>query len=102
MSSLVNTLQNVQCIIQERQQHYGAPLANFTEISKRWSLTLDTPVTPAQVALCMIDLKISRLTNNPTHKDSLLDILGYAACLSEIQQPQTESSKKERAHAVAL
>ena len=86
-------LQDVQRIIQERQQHYGHPLANFTEIAKRWSLTLNTPVTPAQVALCMIDLKMSRLSHNPTHQDSLLDILGYGVCLAQLREEQ---------HAVAL
>ena len=90
-------LAKVQRIIQERQQHYGHPLANFTEIAKRWSLTLNTSITPAQVALCMIDLKISRLSHNPSHQDSLLDIVGYAACFSEIQTHFVEGP-----HAVAL
>ena len=90
-------LQDVQQIIQERQQHYGSPAANFAEIAKRWSLTIKTPVTSAQVALCMIDLKMSRLAHNPSHQDSLLDIVGYAACLSEIQTQFVEEQ-----HAVAL
>ena len=90
-------LQDVQHLIQERQHHYGHPLANFTEIAQRWSLTLSTPITPAQVALCMIDLKMSRLSHNPSHHDSLLDIVGYAVCLDDIQELE-----KERAHAVAL
>ena len=89
----MSLLEKVQHIIQERQQHYGHPLANFTEISKRWSLTLDTPVTPAQVALCMIDLKMSRLSHSPNHQDSLLDILGYGVCLAQLREEQ---------HAVAL
>ena len=90
-------LQDVQRIVQERQQHYGHPLVNFTEIAKRWSLTLNTPVTPAQVALCMIDLKISRLSHNPTHHDSLVDIFGYGVCLDELLK-----GEKERAHEMAL
>ena len=90
----MSLLQDVQHIVQERQQNYGHPLANFTEIAKRWSLTLKTPVTPTQVALCMIDLKVSRLSHNPNHQDSLLDILGYAICLSEVV--------KEHKHAMAL
>ena len=93
----MSLLEKVQHITQERQQHYGHPLANFTEIAKRWSLTLSTPITPAQVALCMIDLKMSRLSHNPTHQDSLLDILGYGVCLDELLK-----GEKERAHAVAL
>ena len=93
MSSLVNILQNVQRIVQERQQDYGHPLANFTEIAERWSLTLNTPITAAQVALCMIDLKMSRLSHNSRHQDSLLDILGYGVCLAQLGEAQ---------HAVAV
>ena len=78
-------LQDVHRIVQKRQQHYGHPLANFTEIAQRWSLTLKTPITPTQVVLCMIDLKMSRLSHNAMHHDSLLDIVGYAECLSQIQ-----------------
>ena len=86
-------LQDVQNIIQERQKHYGSPAANFAEIANRWSLTLNTPITPVQVALCMIDLKMSRLSHNPNHQDSLLDILGYGVCLAQLWEEQ---------HAVAL
>jgi hypothetical protein len=32
----------------------------------------------------MIDLKLERLTNNPAHKDSIVDIAGYAAVLHEV------------------
>ena len=91
----MNILQDVQHIVQERQNHYGNPLANFTEIAQRWSLTLKTPVTPAQVALCMIDLKISRLSHNSTHTDSLLDIIGYAECFSQIQCAQTQRTEEQ-------
>jgi hypothetical protein len=50
-------------------------------VAARWSLTLDHPVTPAQVMLCMIDLKLTRLAHDPTHRDSLVDVIGYAALL---------------------
>jgi hypothetical protein len=53
----------------------------------RWSQTLDVPVTPAQVALCLIDLKLARLAHDPSHGDSLTDVAGYAACLEEIVRP---------------
>lgn len=41
-------------------------------------------MTPAQVALCMIDLKLTRLTYDPRHADSVVDVIGYAALLREI------------------
>jgi hypothetical protein len=46
--------------------------------------TLGTNVSPAQVALCLIDLKLARLIRDPKHLDSQVDVAGYAACLREI------------------
>ena len=53
-------------------------------VAARWSITLGHPITPAQVVLCLIDLKIARLTHNPAHHDSIADVIGYAALMSEI------------------
>jgi len=56
----------------------------FDHVAARWSQVLGTPVTPAQVALCLIDLKLARLAHDPAHLDSMVDIAGYAACLREV------------------
>jgi Domain of unknown function (DUF6378) len=40
-------------------------------------------VTPAQVMVCLVDLKVARLTHDP-HFDSITDIAGYAGCLAEV------------------
>jgi hypothetical protein len=53
-------------------------------VAARWSLTLGQPITPAQVALCLIDLKLARLAHDPAHLDSMLDVAGYAAVLREV------------------
>jgi hypothetical protein len=34
--------------------------------------------------LCLIDLKLARLTHDPGHLDSIIDIGGYAGCLAEL------------------
>jgi hypothetical protein len=31
----------------------------------------------------MIDLKLARRSHDPTHRDSVIDVIGYAALLSE-------------------
>jgi adenylate cyclase len=41
-------------------------------------------VSPAQVAICLIDLKLARLARDPKHLDSMVDVAGYAACLREV------------------
>ena len=53
-------------------------------VAARWSITLGQPVTPAQVVLCLIDLKLARLGHDPAHADSILDVAGYAAVLQEV------------------
>jgi hypothetical protein len=79
-----------QRILQERQLHYGPPEENLVRIAKRWSLTLGQEITPQQVALCMMDVKLARLSHDPEHRDSIMDVAGYAACLNEINRHQEE------------
>lgn len=76
-------LERASAIIAERGASYGDFGESVAAIAKRWSITLDRHVTPSQVVLCMIDLKLTRLRHDPTHFDSVLDIIGYAALLPE-------------------
>jgi hypothetical protein len=51
-----------------------------------WAAILDLPeVTPAQVALCMVALKISRECHQPK-RDNLVDGAGYFATLALIRE----------------
>ena len=77
-------LEQAAAIIAERGAAYGDPVALMASVAARWSLTLGSPVTPAQVVLCMIDLKLARLAHDPTHRDSAADVIGYAALLPEV------------------
>ena len=70
-------------VLEERRDEYGDAADQFKAIAARWSITLDMPVSPAQVALCMIDLKLARLAYDPRHVDSIVDVIGYAALLRE-------------------
>ena len=71
-------------ILADRSKTYGDPHQSMAAIAARWSITLGHPVTPAQVVLCMMDLKLTRLARDPRHQDSILDIAGYAAVLHEV------------------
>ncbi|MDG4575414.1 MAG: DUF6378 domain-containing protein [Defluviicoccus sp.] len=77
-------LQHAQGVIENRERSYGPAAESFAAIAARWSLVLGITVTPAQVALCLIDLKLARLSRDPKHLDSIVDIAGYAACLREV------------------
>lgn len=72
-------------VLDVRAETYGPTAASFAAVAARWSLTLGCTVTPAEVVLCMIDLKLVRLTHDPGHRDSLIDVIGYAALLPEVR-----------------
>jgi hypothetical protein len=77
-------LQQAATIIAERGAVYGDAVASMSAVAERWSITLGHTVTPAQVVLCMIDLKLTRLLHDPAHHDSIADVIGYAALLPEV------------------
>jgi hypothetical protein len=82
----IEFLADVAQTVRTRGEEYGDAARLFADIARRWSAVLGFEVSPAQVALCMIDVKLARLSHDPTHADSARDIAGYAAILSEITQ----------------
>jgi Domain of unknown function (DUF6378) len=77
-------LEHAADLVTRRRRDYGEPVDLFEHIATRWSLALGTKVSPAQVVLCLIDVKMARLARDPKHLDSQVDIAGYAACLREV------------------
>ena len=73
-------------IVEQRRQVYGDAAPLMATVAQRWSIALGRPITPAQVVLCLIDLKLARLSHDPTHADSIVDVAGYAAVLQEVSR----------------
>jgi hypothetical protein len=84
-------LKHVANVIAERSTQYGDASTNMAAIATRWSATLGREISPAQVVLCLLDVKLARLAYDPNHEDSAVDVCGYAALLREL----TETSNKE-------
>lgn len=77
-------LKHAAGVLAERSKTYGDPGRAMAAIAARWSITLGHTVTPAQVVLCMIDLKLARLGHDPKYRDGPIDVIGYAALLHEV------------------
>lgn len=62
----------------DRARDYGEPIDDFTRVAlaaTALELQLDNPL---HHALYMVLVKISRLVQTPDHRDSVVDIAGYA------------------------
>jgi hypothetical protein len=77
-------LKRAASIVSGRRESYGDPADFMRALARRWSITLGKPVTSAEVVLCLIDLKLCRLQNDPKHQDSICDLAGYSAILQEL------------------
>ena len=71
-------------LVNRRRRAYGEPAVLFEHVPVRWSQVLGTTVTPAQVLVCLVDLKVARLIHDPRHFDSITDVAGYAGCMAEV------------------
>jgi hypothetical protein len=87
MNIRTNVLRNAHILINEggqRNRDYGEPIDNFERIAAGWRVLLGADVTPHQVALCMVWLKMARLCETPTHEDSYVDAAAYAALAAQL------------------
>lgn len=66
-----------------RANEYGGVEDNFKRIGKLWEAYKGVAFSTEDVALMLALLKVARLKNSPDHKDSWIDIAGYAACGAE-------------------
>ena len=68
-----------------RDTEYGDATSNFTDIAKMWEPIFGTEVNAEQVALALVALKLLRLAKKTDHRDSWIDLAGYAALGYEAQ-----------------
>ena len=74
-----------------RQETYSHPFDDFSRTAKIWSGILGIDVTPAQVALCMVGVKISRECHLPK-RDNLVDAHGYLLTLEMVYEKEKSPS----------
>lgn len=82
-----NVLQEANRVINgPRDKDYGHPRNDFAKTAAFWSTLFRVEVSPEQVALAMILLKVSREMNRPK-RDNIVDIAGYAGTIEKLWEP---------------
>jgi hypothetical protein len=80
-AQLLTELQDI--LHQDRNLQYGEPADNLKRIANLWDVYRVSKPSPQiveeDVAIMMALVKIARLCNDLTNKDSWLDLAGYAA-----------------------
>ena len=84
-----DSIESVADILRERGDNYGAPYSNHVTIAKMWSAILGHDISPNQVAMCMIAVKLSRLANQDTHG-------GIGRGIAEIERDVEDALSKNR------
>jgi hypothetical protein len=81
-----------------RQEAYGSPMKNWDAIARYWQAHLDGrkvrgPLTGEDAALMMVMMKCARLTTGqPDHRDSQVDIAGYAKVYHLIREERRSTA----------
>jgi hypothetical protein len=77
-------------IMQDRGRIYGHPRINQGRIASRLTNLFDYPITDSQAALAMVEVKLSRIQETPSHIDSYVDCLAYIAIALELATEEDE------------
>ena len=85
MTSILEEADNIAG--EDRSRDYGHPYLNHQRIAAIWNIQLgdilNSPITPRQVALMMIGVKLAR-EYYTRKRDNLIDIAGYVKCIDMI------------------
>lgn len=82
----------------DREQSYGSPYLNHLRIAELWSAYLEHPITPEQVAICQVLVKVARSMES-YKEDNFIDgaaYFGIACELAEIAQRQGKTPTSEQ------
>lgn len=67
-----------EAVFGARAKTYGHPKQNFGRTAGMWMPIFAKEVSGADVALAMAAVKLARLVESPGHRDSWVDLAGYA------------------------
>ena len=77
-------------IMQDRKRVYGSAKINQGRIAARLTCLFSYPVTDYEACLAMVEVKLSRIQETPTHVDSYQDAIAYLSMALELATEEDE------------
>lgn len=77
-------LQEAATVTHQRQTVYGRPEEYFSRYAALLSAYLGRNISTHQAVMILLIGKVCRLQETPDHRDSIVDIAGYAACYARV------------------
>ena len=93
-------IEAMRLINSDRNNEYGEPYENFRDIAEMMTVMLrpilkeGEAVRTNHVAMCMIAVKLSRMTTSPLKLDTWVDIAGYVGTGWEAMNQELEAVSK--------
>jgi len=83
-------LRLAEAAVTDREKQYSSPDVNYDRVARivtvilEEKLRLGVELSPADMIMINLAIKLSRLIETPDHRDTQVDIAGYASLMSEV------------------
>ena len=91
-------LEAYNLVTNDRQSSYGHPLDDYTKVVEIFNALTGNELSVYEALLFMVSVKLARLNTNlrmgnGIHHDSLVDTLGYLACINMVKEAKNVISR---------
>lgn len=73
----IELLEEAAKILKERGKQYGDLIPSFNRAANMVTTLTKTETEDYEVAFQLLGVKLARITNDPTHRDSYIDAINY-------------------------
>jgi hypothetical protein len=91
MANVSDALRECADVFEQRAQEYGDITSSFERAASVATKLCGEAISPADVVRVLIAVKLSRLSHQPTHADSMIDLSVYAQILRVLSSDEVSN-----------